>query len=59
MLLVLIVQKLITQHFDILFDLDQKLNLVLLDGASDSWPGQKSGEDLEDAEHLVRVLSLR
>lgn len=57
-LLVLVVQQLVSQDLDIFFDLNQKLDLVLLDCTSDFWSSQKSCEDLEHSEHLVGILSL-
>jgi hypothetical protein len=58
LLLILIVQELVSQNLDVLLDLDQKLDLILLDGTSDSWPGKERVEDLEDTEHFVRILCL-
>jgi hypothetical protein len=58
LLLILIVEELVPQNLDIFLDLDQKLDLILLDSSTDSWPGEESVEDLECAEHFIGILSL-
>ena len=59
MLLVLVVQQLVSEHFNIFFHLYQELNLIFLDSSSDSGASEKSIENLENAEHLIGVLGLR
>lgn len=55
-LLVLVVQQLVPEHLNVFFDFDQELDLILLDGSSDSGSGEECIENLEDTEHLVGVL---
>lgn len=58
-LLVLVVQQLVSEHFNVFFDLDQELNLVFLDGSSNSWSGEECIENLEDSEHFIGILGRR
>jgi hypothetical protein len=44
------------EHVNVFFDFDQELDLILLDGSSDSGSGEECIENLEDTEHLVGVL---
>lgn len=57
--LVLVVKKFLTEDFNILLDLDKELDLILLDGTSNLGSGEKSVEDLEDAEHFIGIGGLR
>jgi hypothetical protein len=57
--LVLVVEKLLSEDFNVLLDLDEQLDLILLNGTSDFGSCEKSVEDLKDAEHFISIGSLR
>jgi len=58
-LLVLVVQQLVSQHFNIFFDLYQELDLIFLDSSSNSRSGEECIENLEDTEHFIGILGRR
>jgi len=59
LLLILIVEELVSEDLNVFLNLDEELNLIFLDSASDSGPGEEGVEDLEHPEHFVGILGLR